>query len=204
MVNMVLKQRRSIGALRNQTMNIFYSVLGIVAVASDKMSRFRMNLIPSNWGIIAVSGFWGIYSLYALFADKDTSGLLIGIPALIVALLFVTCLLTRNTVFPAAKRQRCGRGTNGAVRGSGHVLRQVAFAGESRAPLHGGSGANHYAGKRRARRRFQYRCVVAFVWRGDQSARGHLAFYPARRHFANRRRPVLLWFRGPPGAATEL
>ncbi len=80
-------------------MNLLYSVLGAVAVASDKMSRFRVNFIPSNWGIIAVSGFFGIFSLYALFADKDISGLYFGLPVLIIALLFITCLLTRNTIF---------------------------------------------------------------------------------------------------------
>ena len=64
-------------------MNPLYSLLGVVALVSGKMSRFSINFIPSNWGLMAGCGLFGLISLSSYIRDRDFSSFLLGLALLI-------------------------------------------------------------------------------------------------------------------------
>lgn len=76
-------------------MGFLYSILGGVAKISSSMSRYRINLIPSNWLVI---GLCAIFASVAL-ADKSAA----RIPALLVCVLvgglFLLSSLMQHTIF---------------------------------------------------------------------------------------------------------
>lgn len=80
-------------------MNPFYSLLGVVALMSGKMSRFSVNFIPSNWGLMAACGIFGLSSLSSYTIHRDPLSLLFGLLLLFVGTLFLLSSLLRHTVF---------------------------------------------------------------------------------------------------------
>ena len=92
-------------------MNPLYSLLGVVALASGKMSRFSINLIPSNWIVIAGGALAGFGALSSYSIKRDAPTLLIGLLLLGVAMLFLLSSLLRHTVFqPTASSVGTGLG----------------------------------------------------------------------------------------------
>lgn len=100
-------------------MNPFYSLLGVVALVSGKMSRFSINFIPSNWGLMAACGTFGLGSLSAYKANHDVSTLLLGLFLLLVGGLFLLSSLLRHTVFqPTGQTSTAPSGASAAFDGS--------------------------------------------------------------------------------------
>ncbi len=80
-------------------MDLLYSLLGMVALASGKMSRFSVNLVPSNWGLMGACGIFGFICLGSFSSDHDLTTLMFGLFLWLIGLLFLVSSLLRHTIF---------------------------------------------------------------------------------------------------------
>ena len=78
-------------------MGFLYSILGVVAKISSSMSRYRVNLVPSNWLVI------GLCVLFAWVAISDrtagSGGMLLGLGCLLIGGTFLLSSLMQHTIF---------------------------------------------------------------------------------------------------------